>query len=96
MKFKKIILVTFLLLAILTIGVVSAAENTNDAITDNVIGSDETRAWHIQEGTTASKAAGSIHTDFEKTISAGCKTIYPNIKLKNCIWYMLQAIERKK
>ena len=29
-------------------------------------GSDETRAWHIQEGTIASKAAGSIHTDFEK------------------------------
>ena len=29
-------------------------------------GSDETRAWHIPEGTIASKAAGSIHTDFEK------------------------------
>lgn len=33
MKYKKIMLVTFLLLAILTIGAVSAAENTNDTLT---------------------------------------------------------------
>ena len=33
MKFKKIMLVTFLLLAILTIGAVSAVEDTNDTIT---------------------------------------------------------------
>ena len=52
MKFKKIILVTFMVLAILTIGVVSAAENTNDTITDKVIGSDETRDIVNVEDTT--------------------------------------------
>ena len=35
MKFKNIMLVTFLLLAILTIGAVSAAEDTNDTLTDD-------------------------------------------------------------
>jgi len=29
------------------------------------VGEDEVRAWVIREGTTAPKAAGSIHTDFE-------------------------------
>ena len=52
MKFKKIMIMTFLLLAILTIGAVSAAENTNDTITDNVIGNDETRDIVSIEDTT--------------------------------------------
>jgi len=29
------------------------------------VGSDEVRAWVIREGSTAPKAAGTIHTDFE-------------------------------
>ena len=35
-------------------------------ITFLTIGDDEVRAWEILEGTTASKAAGKIHTDFEQ------------------------------
>ena len=37
-----------------------------------------------------------LHTDFESSISEGCKKVYPNLKVKNCIWHMLRAIERKK
>ena len=35
-------------------------------ITFLTIGDDEVRAWEIREGTTASRAAGKIHTDFEQ------------------------------
>lgn len=35
-------------------------------ITFFTIGKDEVKAWHVIEGTTAHKAAGAIHTDFEK------------------------------
>lgn len=35
-------------------------------ITFLTIGDDEVRAWEILEGTTASRAAGKIHTDFEQ------------------------------
>ena len=35
-------------------------------VTFLTIGDDEVRAWEILEGTTASKAAGKIHTDFEQ------------------------------
>ena len=42
MKFKKLMLVTFILLAILTIGAASATENANGTITDKVTCSDET------------------------------------------------------
>ena len=35
-------------------------------ITFFTIGKDEVKAWNIVEGTTAHKAAGAIHTDFEK------------------------------
>lgn len=37
-----------------------------------------------------------LYIDFENAISARCKTIYPNITVKNCIWHMPRAIERKK
>ena len=35
-------------------------------ITFLTIGDDEVRAWELAEGTTASRAAGKIHTDFEQ------------------------------
>ncbi len=35
-------------------------------ITFLTIGDDEVRAWELPEGTTASRAAGKIHTDFEQ------------------------------
>ena len=35
-------------------------------ITFLTIGDDEVRAWELSEGTTASRAAGKIHTDFEQ------------------------------
>lgn len=35
-------------------------------ITFFTIGKDEVKAWHIVEGTNALKAAGTIHSDFEK------------------------------
>lgn len=35
-------------------------------ITFLTIGDDEVRAWELQKGTTASRAAGRIHTDFEQ------------------------------
>ena len=35
-------------------------------ITFLTIGDDEVRAWELQKGTTASRAAGKIHTDFEQ------------------------------
>ena len=35
-------------------------------ITFLTIGDDEVRAWELPKGTTASRAAGKIHTDFEQ------------------------------
>ena len=37
-----------------------------------------------------------IHTDFEIAIGKGCKNIYPNVKIKYCIFYMLNALDLKK
>ena len=37
-----------------------------------------------------------IHSDFELAIGNGCKKIYPNVKIKFCIWHLLRAVEGKK
>ena len=37
-----------------------------------------------------------VHTDFEIEIGKGCKTIYPDVKIKFCIWHLLRALEINK
>ena len=37
-----------------------------------------------------------IHTDFEIVLGKGCKNIYPNVKIKYCIFHMLNALDLKK
>ncbi len=46
--------------------VIKAGYSTLNLITYFTAGEQETRAWTIENGTTAPKAAGKIHTDFEK------------------------------
>ncbi|MFA5308985.1 MAG: redox-regulated ATPase YchF [Dehalococcoidales bacterium] len=46
--------------------VVRASYELSDLITFFTVGPDEDRAWPIRNGLTAPKAAGKIHTDFEK------------------------------
>lgn len=45
---------------------ISASYSLLDLISFITTGEDETRAWTIKKGTLAPKAAGKIHTDFEK------------------------------
>ena len=37
-----------------------------------------------------------LHTDFEVAIGSGCRQIYPQVKIKYCIWHQLRAFEKKK
>ena len=46
--------------------VIKAGYSILNLITYFTAGEQETRAWTIEKGTTAPKAAGKIHTDFEK------------------------------
>jgi GTP-binding protein YchF len=46
--------------------VIRASYELSNLITFFTVGADEDRAWPIRKGLTAPKAAGKIHTDFEK------------------------------
>jgi ribosome-binding ATPase YchF (GTP1/OBG family) len=46
--------------------VIRASYELSNLITFFTVGPDEDRAWPIKKGLTAVKAAGKIHTDFEK------------------------------
>ncbi len=46
--------------------IISLSYDAVGLITFLTIGDDEVRAWELDRGATASKAAGKIHTDFEK------------------------------
>jgi ribosome-binding ATPase len=46
--------------------VIRASYELSNLITFFTVGPDEDRAWPIRKGLSAPKAAGKIHTDFEK------------------------------
>ena len=37
-----------------------------------------------------------IHTDLELAIGQACKKLYPNLKIKFCIWHLLRSLEINK
>jgi GTP-binding protein YchF len=61
--------------------VIRASYELSDLITFFTVGADEDRAWPIRRNTPAVKAAGKIHTDFEKGfIRAECISIDELVK----------------
>ena len=37
-----------------------------------------------------------IHTDFEIAVGEACRLVYPEVKIKYCIWHMKRALNLKK
>ena len=54
-------------------------------ITFLTVGEEESRAWDLRKGSTASKAAGTVHTDMEKGFI--CAETFTFDKLENCRSY---------